>query len=30
MTQNPFLAGLSGAISGAQSGLSIGSGIKEF
>ena len=27
MTTNPFLAGLSGAISGAQSGLSIGSGI---
>jgi len=26
MTTNPFLAGLSGAISGAQSGLSIGSG----
>jgi hypothetical protein len=25
MTQNPFLAGLSGALSGAQSGLSIGS-----
>mgnify|MGYP003135248801 CR=1 FL=1 len=27
MTSNPFLAGLSGAISGAQSGLSIGSGL---
>ncbi len=30
MTQNPFLAGLSGAIGGAQTGLSIGSGIKNF
>ena len=30
ITQNPFLAGLSGAISGAQSGLSIASGIKNF
>lgn len=28
MTQNPFLAGLSGAISGAQSGLSIQAGIE--
>ena len=27
MTQSPFLAGLSGAISGAQAGLSIGSGL---
>lgn len=29
MTTNPFLAGLSGAIEGAQSGLSIGSGINK-
>lgn len=30
VTENPFLAGLSGAISGAQSGLSIASGIKSL
>jgi hypothetical protein len=30
MTSSPLLAGLSGAIEGAQSGLSIGSGIKNF
>jgi hypothetical protein len=30
MTSNPFLAGLSGAIEGAQAGLSIASGIKNF
>lgn len=30
MTSNPFLAGLSGAISGAQSGLSIGSSIVSW
>ena len=30
MTSNPFLAGLSGAISGAQSGLSIAAGIQSY
>ena len=30
MTTNPFLAGLSGAIEGAQAGLSIAGGIKNF
>ena len=30
MTQSPFLAGLSGAISGAQQGLSFASGIKNY
>ena len=30
MTTNPFLAGLSGALSGAQSALSIGTGIKDW
>ena len=30
MTTNPFLAGLSGAIEGAQAGLSIGTGIKNY
>ena len=30
MTSNPFLAGLSGAISGAQTGMSFATGIKNF